>query len=97
MMDGRSEFFVYMGAAIGTSVMLFVAQQVYASYLDVNVAHASWKDAARDEKIELPMPRTRVESLPHGAAITSIGRQPSKNFGSSNSWRGAFSAAISAA
>jgi hypothetical protein len=50
-MDGRSEFFVFMGAAIGTTVMLFVAQQVYASYLDVNVVHAAWEDAPRDAKI----------------------------------------------
>jgi len=50
-MDGRSEFFVYMGAAIGTSVMLFVAQQVYASYLDVHVVHAAWNEAGRDAKV----------------------------------------------
>jgi len=50
-MDGRSEFFVFMGAAIGTTVMLFVAQQVYASYLDVNVVHSGWDDAPRDAKI----------------------------------------------
>jgi hypothetical protein len=50
-MDGRSEFFVFMGAAIGTAVTLFVAQQVYASYIDVNVVHGNWADAPRDAKI----------------------------------------------
>lgn len=50
-MDGRSEFFVYMGAAIGTTVFLFLAQQVYASYLDVNVVHGGFADAPRDGKI----------------------------------------------
>lgn len=49
-MDGRSEFFVYMGTAIGTTVFLFLAQQVYASYLDVSL-HAEWNDAPRDAKI----------------------------------------------
>jgi hypothetical protein len=50
-MDGRSEFFVFMGAAIGTTLFLFVAQQVYASYLDVNVVHGGFDDAPRDAKI----------------------------------------------
>lgn len=50
-MDGRSEFFVFMTAAIGTAVTLFVVQQVYASYLDVDVVHAGWADAPRDAKI----------------------------------------------
>ena len=50
-MDGRSEFLVYMGAAIGTAVTLFVVQQVYASYLDTSVVHGKWADAPRDAKI----------------------------------------------
>jgi hypothetical protein len=50
-MDGRSEFFVFMTAAIGTTVALFVAQQVYASYLDVKVVHSAWQEAPRDAKI----------------------------------------------
>jgi uncharacterized protein with PIN domain len=50
-MDGRSEFFVFMGAAIGTTIALFLVQQVYASYIDVSVVHAVMQDAPRDAKI----------------------------------------------
>jgi len=50
-MDGRSEFLVFMGAALGTTLALFVAQQVYASYLDVHVVHGAWEGAPRDAKI----------------------------------------------
>lgn len=51
-MDARSEFFVYMGAALTTVAVLFVAQFWYASYVDVAVVHAQNADAPADAKLE---------------------------------------------
>lgn len=51
-MDGRSEFFVYMGAALGTVAALFTLQIWYASYVDVAVVHAQDHDAPADGKLE---------------------------------------------
>jgi hypothetical protein len=78
-MDGRSEFLVFMGAAIGTAVTLFVAQQVYASYIDVNVVHGHWADAPRDAKIvamrEAEQKALSGGKLPIQRAIEQLGQR----------------------
>jgi hypothetical protein len=84
-MDGRSEFFVFMGAAIGTAVTLFLVQQVYASYIDVNVVHGKWADAPRDAKLaamrEAEQQALSGGKLPIKQAIEQLGQ---RGRGSSN-------------
>jgi hypothetical protein len=67
-MDGRSEFFVYMGAALATITGLFVAQIWYASYVDVSVVHAQNSDAPMDGKLEAV--RSAESSKLSGGAVS---------------------------
>jgi PAB1-binding protein PBP1 len=67
-MDARSEFFVYMGAALGTIAALFVGQIWYASYIDVAVVHAPNTDAPMDGKLEAV--RAQEQARLEGGAVS---------------------------
>jgi hypothetical protein len=50
-MDGRSELFAYMGAALATIGALFGAEALYISYLDTHVIHGGYESAEQDGKL----------------------------------------------
>lgn len=100
-MDARSDFFVYMGAAIGTVVVLFGAQLWYESYLDVAVVHGQALDAPMDAKLaavrsaeaaklsggSMPIAKAMEAFATRGhAASPRLAPQPSQDLSAMSGW-----------
>jgi hypothetical protein len=50
-MDGRTELFMFLGAALATIGALFGAEALYISYIDTHVIHGRYATAEQDEKL----------------------------------------------
>lgn len=100
-MNGKTELFAYLGAAIATTVALFALQAIYVSYIDVFVVNAPLETRAQDAKVvarraeeaqklsggSMPLARASEMLAQRGrAASNKIAPAPSTDLSAMSGW-----------
>jgi hypothetical protein len=79
-MDGRSEFWTYLGSATATIVVLFGAQLWYASYLDVAVVHGQGPDVAKSTEVAKIRAQEEQKLAKIGEAMDALAKRGRGSF-----------------